>query len=99
MDFNNIGTYKLKADFYHMTDEDAAKIDKHFRAYVDKAYRTFVDLGSHALNRQHMMLGMQTEFGEIADAIKKNIAYNRPIDVVNIKEELGDVIWYIAWVS
>lgn len=44
----------------------------------------------------HVTLGMVTESAEIADAIKKHIAYGREIDVVNIKEELGDLLWYIA---
>lgn len=44
----------------------------------------------------HVTLGMVTESAEIADAIKKHIAYGKEIDVVNIKEELGDLLWYIA---
>lgn len=44
----------------------------------------------------HVTLGMVTESAEIADAIKKHIAYGREIDVVNIKEELGDLLWYIS---
>ena len=30
------------------------------------------------------------------DAIKKHIAYNKPIDWINVKEEVGDLMWYIA---
>ena len=43
-----------------------------------------------------MVLGMQTEAAEIADVYKKTIAYKKPLDFVNIKEEIGDIMWYIA---
>jgi NTP pyrophosphatase (non-canonical NTP hydrolase) len=44
----------------------------------------------------HMVLGMQTEAAEIADVYKKTIAYRKPLDFVNIKEEIGDLMWYVA---
>ena len=44
----------------------------------------------------HAVLGMVTEAAELADAIKKEYAYGKPIDNVNIIEELGDILWYIA---
>lgn len=96
MDLNNIGTYNLPVGYENISAEDAADLDVYFKAYVDKAYRTFVELPTYDLNRQHMLLGIQSELGEIADAVKKRIAYNKPIDFVNIKEELGDLAWYIA---
>lgn len=44
----------------------------------------------------HYMVGMETEVGEIQDAVKKHIAYGKPLDRVNLVEELGDVLYYIA---
>lgn len=44
----------------------------------------------------HMVLGMQTEVAEIADAYKKHMAYGKKLDLVNVKEEVGDAMWYIA---
>ena len=44
----------------------------------------------------HMVLGMLTETGEIADVYKKNLAYKKPVDLVNVKEEIGDLMWYIS---
>lgn len=44
----------------------------------------------------HAALGMQTESAEFSDAIKKSLFYGKPLDVVNLKEELGDLFWYIA---
>lgn len=43
----------------------------------------------------HVGMGMVTEAGEIMDQLKKHIVYNRPLDEVNFKEELGDSLWYI----
>lgn len=44
----------------------------------------------------HAAMGMATEAGEFVDALKKHIFYGKPLDVVNLKEELGDHLWYVA---
>lgn len=44
----------------------------------------------------HAALGTTGEAGELADAIKKHVFYNKPLDVANVREELGDLMWYIA---
>lgn len=44
----------------------------------------------------HYFLGMGTESAELLDALKKSLMYGKTLDTVNIKEELGDVLWYIA---
>lgn len=64
--------------------------------YQLKAARTLPHLTSMLMDDLHMVLGMQTEVAEIADVYKKNIAYGKPLDEINVKEELGDVLWYIA---
>jgi len=64
--------------------------------YQIKAARTNADCGSLLSNNLHMVLGMQTEVAEIADVFKKHIAYGKEIDYINVKEELGDSLWYIA---
>ena len=65
--------------------------------YQKLAKRTCVNLGTDDLNRQHMLLGVISEIGEIADAYKKSVAYGKPLDRVNLLEEAcGDVSWYIV---
>ena len=64
--------------------------------YQQKAARTCVKIDGAILDDLHMVLGMQTEAAEIADVYKKTIAYKKPLDFVNIKEEIGDIMWYIA---
>jgi NTP pyrophosphatase (non-canonical NTP hydrolase) len=44
----------------------------------------------------HACLGLMSETGEIADALKKHIIYGRELDLVNMMEESGDVSWYQA---
>lgn len=44
----------------------------------------------------HASMGLVTEAGEFQDALKKVIFYGQPYDRVNLKEELGDMLWYMA---
>lgn len=44
----------------------------------------------------HAMLGLASEVGELAGTVKKWHAYNQELDVKNIQEELGDILWYMA---
>ena len=64
--------------------------------YIELASRTYPDLGSSVLNMFHMQSGIITEIGEAIDPIKKHIAYNKPLDMVNVGEEIADACWYIA---
>lgn len=64
--------------------------------YVKNASRTRSNLDDQTLDILHMLLGMQTEVGELADPFKKNMAYKKKIDYVNVKEEIGDLMWYVA---
>lgn len=49
-----------------------------------------------AANFLHATMGISTEAGELLDVMKKYLAYGRIIDRVNIAEEIGDVLWYVA---
>lgn len=42
----------------------------------------------------HAAMGMATEVAEFIDQLKKHIFYGKPLDTVNLKEELGDNTWY-----
>jgi len=44
----------------------------------------------------HAAIGLTTESGEFIDALKKHIFYGRDLDEVNLKEEMGDLFWYLA---
>jgi NTP pyrophosphatase (non-canonical NTP hydrolase) len=44
----------------------------------------------------HAMLGFASETGEFADQLKKHIFYGKPLDKINLSEETGDLLWYLA---
>lgn len=44
----------------------------------------------------HAGCGLLTEPGEIVDQYKRHWFYGKELDVKNIKEEIGDTLWYIA---
>jgi len=56
-----------------------------------------VPLGHQQLSRLlHAAMGMATEAGEFMDPLKKALFYGREVDEVNLREEIGDLLWYIA---
>lgn len=44
----------------------------------------------------HGSIGMATESGEILDQIKKHAFYGKELDIINLIEECGDMLWYIS---
>jgi len=44
----------------------------------------------------HGAIGVCTEAGELMDVIKKTLFYNRLLDIKNLKEEIGDIFWYLG---
>jgi NTP pyrophosphatase (non-canonical NTP hydrolase) len=47
----------------------------------------------------HGAVGIASESGELMDAIKKHIFYGRPLDKENVKEELGDLFYYMGLIA
>ncbi len=43
----------------------------------------------------HMSMGISGESGELLDAIKKHVIYEQPLDLRNVREELGDLEFYL----
>jgi len=43
----------------------------------------------------HMGVGVSGEAGELLDAVKKYTIYNKPLDRINIVEELGDLEFFM----
>lgn len=72
------------------------KTELTFEEYQKLSIRTCNDLGDSTSNDTHMIFGMVTEVAELADAYKKHWAYGKELDMVNVKEELGDLLFYIS---
>lgn len=48
------------------------------------------------MNLIHAAIGISGEAGELLDAVKKHVFYNKPLDVNNVIEELGDIEFYCS---
>ena len=46
----------------------------------------------------HGSAGVATEAGELMDIFKRYRFYGKTVDWVHVKEEVGDVLWYLALV-
>jgi len=53
-------------------------------------------LDSMQMELLHSAIGISTESGEILDAFKKHLIYGADLDIINLTEELGDIMWYVA---
>lgn len=48
------------------------------------------------IDLEHAIIGLVSEVGEIADALKRHVFYGKELDIENLKEEAGDLFWYLA---
>jgi NTP pyrophosphatase (non-canonical NTP hydrolase) len=81
-----------------LSPPDAVNVEEeaiYYSAFVAKITK---EMGSPVLNLLHGAVGMSGEAGELLDSVKKTWAYNRPVDRVNIVEELGDLRFYMQMV-
>jgi NTP pyrophosphatase (non-canonical NTP hydrolase) len=69
-----------------------------FNSYQQKAAETAIYPVSYAIT--YPALGLSGEAGEVAEKVKKILRDKNglptPEDKIEIKKELGDVLWYIA---
>lgn len=63
-----------------------------FSEYSPLALRTAKPLTLEQ-NLQHAAILLVSEAGEIADSIKSFAVYGKPLDSVNLVEEVGDLLW------
>lgn len=47
----------------------------------------------------HAALLATSEAGELATTVKAHVVYNKPLDSGNVIEELGDLLWTIAYMA
>jgi NTP pyrophosphatase (non-canonical NTP hydrolase) len=73
---------------YHLA---ALRTDLSLEQYQEVSVRLQDPLNVRLL---HGILGMVTEAGELADQLKRVLFYGKPVDVINILEEVGDHDWY-----
>jgi len=71
------------------------KYDEMVRALVKPGDAIIESLTSEKAHALHMAVGISGEAGELLDAIKKHVIYNKEIDRENVIEELGDIEFYL----
>ncbi len=57
---------------------------------------TLLRNGPRNLTLIHSVIGLAGEVGELTDTVKKHFLYGKDLDIENLKEECGDVLWYMA---
>lgn len=67
-----------------------------FETYEREAAVTRPDYQSFIGQLTVAALGLNGEAGEFADLLKKHIAQGHPLDVEKMKNEIGDILWYMA---
>ena len=71
------------------------------KQYQIEAARTLIDEPGFEITGDQMMalwcaIGLAGESGEVIDHLKKGILHRHGLDDAKLKEEIGDVCWYIA---
>lgn len=64
-----------------------------YREEMLKTYRSALEPDDLLIN---FTLGLTGEAGEFADEVKKVLFHGKPRDIFRLRDELGDVLWYLA---
>lgn len=65
-----------------------------FKKYIEEAQGFAVQLDSIHKDKVHFLSGIFSEWGELVSAFKREFAYGRKLDLINVQEELGDIMWF-----
>ena len=71
---------------------------KALKTMADQEYilKRLVVLGPKVMQLQNGLNGLVDEVGEIANVVKGHIEYGRPLNMPNLREEIGDAMWRLA---
>lgn len=67
-----------------------------FKEYQNLAKRTANDNNEERYKLANYSMGLSGEAGEVTDYVKKVVFHGHEMDNQKLKDELGDVLWYIA---
>jgi NTP pyrophosphatase (non-canonical NTP hydrolase) len=71
--------------------------EKDYKAFVNYLKNDNLDCSDVVLI--HGVFGIAGEAGELIDIVKKHMVYHKPVDVAHVKEELGDLLHYITYLT
>ena len=80
----------------HKTPEGYMKFNEFVRALCKPGQDITAELTPMDAHRLHMAVGISGEAGELLDAVKKATIYRKPLDIANVREECGDLLFYIV---
>lgn len=66
------------------------------QSIVKSGHDILVQLTPLQASMLHMAVGVSGESGELLDAVKKHCVYQKPLDFDNVKEEAGDILFYLT---
>ena len=69
-----------------------------FETYQKSAARTLKDYSLQERELMDYSLGL-SEAGELQNKLKKMLFHEEPVSKAEIKEEMGDLLWYIAAIA
>lgn len=79
-----------------------SELDLEFAEMVESLYKPGEDIIKELTPTKahlwHMGTGVSGEAGELLDAIKRHVVYGKPLDLKNVKEELGDLEFFMEGV-
>jgi len=67
-----------------------------FKKYLKETDKTWRNQEEPDANVNHALLGLLDEAGELASAFKKEVGYGKELDLINVKEEIGDGIFFLT---
>lgn len=78
----------------HITLSQYAELSKFCEASYEQFREALKD--DNKCRLLHGAIGAATEAGELLEGVKKHLFYGKPLDILNIIEEDGDINWYLA---
>lgn len=76
-------------------------VNTNIAGLVNRTYSDFVrdllkKMPTEKEDLLHTAVGISGEAGELLDAVKKHWAYGKPLDMENVREEIGDIMFYLT---
>lgn len=82
---------------------EAQEVTNHHKTLVERLSKPGQDiittLTPEKTHLLHMVVGVAGEAGELLDAIKKHVIYGKELDLQNIVEEVGDILFYLQGIA
>lgn len=86
----------MKSKDYMEKSLENDRTDKGYLELAESLVGNTMNDNYRNLRLVHMALGIAGEAGEVVDVVKKTFMYGKALDKEHVKEELGDMLWYMS---